>query len=197
MVTTTILTTNAEGGRGRVITTIPALPHGDAGGFRFFAPRVRVATDGQRIYAGSSDRWEIGIWSPSGERLGTLTRPWTPRPVTDADKAWVRDAINRPDLAPGFTDDDRFDAMVPAFGTILTGPDGTVWVFDYAAPYWSADSVSVFDSAGGLIGIVGVPEGLRPTDVGTGSVLGTRMNVDGDFEVRRHGVRRPGSPEAR
>lgn len=163
----------------------------DARGYRFFAPTTQTATDGTRIFAGNSSAWEIVVLAPDGHRLGSLTRPWRATLVTEQDREAIRAALDRPDIAPGFLDDDRFDPTVPAFGRILPSPDGTVWVLEYAAPYQPTDSVSIFSADNQLLGTLPLPPGFRPTSVGPDYLLGTGIGEDGDFEIRLYLVRWP------
>ena len=190
-VTTEIRLLDPRGGKTMTIMTIEAVPHGDAQGFRFFSPRIQVAVAEDRILVGYPDRWEIDLIDAAGSRVGTLIRPWTARRVTEADRARVRDAMTRPDLAPGFLDDDRFDLTWPAFGTILRGPCGTIWVLEYAAPYISPDSASIFDRDGTLVGVLGLPADFKPTAVTEKALIGTAWNDLGVIEIRRYGVRWP------
>jgi hypothetical protein len=156
----------------------PAVPHGDANGFRFFAPRVQAALVGEQLTVGYGAAWPLVTVNMQGDTTGILTRPWQPRPVTEADRATIREAVTRPNLAPGFLDDDRFDQTFPAFGTLLPGAHGTTWVQGYAPPYFGPDSVTVF----------GLPRGFRPTDVTRDLILGHGTSPDGDFEVRVYRV---------
>ncbi len=168
----------------RTLLEWPAVPNGDAEGFRFFAPRVQAAVEGDRLIVGYGAEWPLLIIGPSSDTLGILPRSAQARPVTEADKAAVREAMTRPNLAPGFLDDDRFDPTHPAFGAVLPGPRRTTWVFGYAPPYLAPDSVSVFGRDGDLLGVLPLPAGFKPTDVTDDEMVGTARTPDGDLEVR-------------
>jgi hypothetical protein len=187
---TTLLLLDTAGHRIGTVADSFAFTFGDARGYRFFQPRLQTATDGTRIFAGVSTTWRIAIYAPDGRRLGDLSRPWTPRQVTDDDKAEIRASMARPDLAPGFLDDDRFDPTVPAFGRILPAADGSIWVLDYTAPYQGPDSASVFSHDGKFLGAVSLPPHFRPTEVGPDYVIGTATRADGDLEIRSYPVLR-------
>jgi hypothetical protein len=175
---------------GRSIDSL-AVEVGDARGYRFFQPRLETATDGSRIFAGASTQWSIVILGPDGNRLGSLSRPWTPLVVTDGDKAAIRASISRPDMALGFLDDDRFDPTVPAFGRIIPITDGAIWVLDYAAPSQAPDSASLFDHDGRWLGTLALPPRFRPTDAGQDFIAGLGTRDDGDLEVRMYALRWP------
>lgn len=186
----TLVLLDATGNRIGAIADSFAFSIGDTRGYRFFEPAFRAATDGKRIFAGVSTEWRIGIYAPDGARIGELVRPWEPRPVSASDKAEIRAALTRADMAPGFLDDDRFDPTVPAFGRILPAADGSIWVLDDAAPYQSPDSASIFSHSGQFVGVIALPSHFRPTEVGTDYVIGTATNGDGDLEIRKYSVPR-------
>jgi hypothetical protein len=189
LVTTEVRLASAEGTRWETLATLDPVPQGDAGGYRFFAPRAQVAVVNGRVLFGIPTQWNINTRSLEGAPPLALHRAWAPRPVTPSDRSNARAAVVRPDMAPGFADDDRFDATWPAFGTILQGPRGTTWVLDYAAPYLSPDSVSVFSDRGALLGVLALPSGFKPTDVGESALLGVARTPTGDLEIRRHALR--------
>ncbi len=188
MVTTTFGVLAQSGARVTNVLEWPAVPNGDAEGFRFFAPRIQATVEGDRLIVGYGAGWPLHMIGPSGDTLGTLSRATQPRPVTEADKAAVREAMRRPNLAPGFLDDDRFNPTHPAFGAVLPGPRRTTWVFGYAPPYLAPDSVSVFGRDGDLLGVLPLPVGFKPTDVTDDEMVGTARTPDGDLEVRLYGL---------
>lgn len=182
---------DSKSGRATTIVTLPPVPNGDTRGYRFFSPRVQVAVVGAGVVAGYPDRWEVAIHDRSGRKVATLTRPWRPRNVTEADRTSARSAIDRPDLAPGFADDERFDPTWPAFGTILPGPRGTTWVLDYAPPFSSPDSVTLFAGTGSLLGVLPLPAGLKASEVAGDRLIGTARTPDGDLVIRIHRITWP------
>jgi hypothetical protein len=184
--TATFLLLGPDGARARTVADTFVLAAGDARGYRFFQPTLQTATDGQRLFAGISSEWRIAIYAPDGHRLGELSRPWTPRVVTAEVRARIRASLTRPSMAPEFLDDDRFDATVPAFGRILPADDGSIWVLDYAAPYESPDSASVFSHDGAFLGAVALPPHFRPSVVGADHIIGTATREDGDLEIRMY-----------
>lgn len=183
-----LLLLDSHGSRVGIVADSIVFTAGDARGFRFFQPTLQTATDGERIFAGISSDWRIAMYAPDGRRLGELTRPWTPGAVTEADRIRIRASLTRPDMAPGFLDDDRFDRTVPAFGRILPVGSGAVWVLDYAAPWQSPDSASIFSHDGRFLGAIALPPHFRPTEVGADYVIGTATRQDGDLEIRMYRV---------
>lgn len=158
----------------------------DQHGFRFFGPTTWVSTDGHRLAVGTNSEWKIRIYTPDGQLLTTLSRPWRPRPVTEADRKAVRAFCQAQGAScrPGSPEDSRFDATVPAFSLTLFSQDGTIWVLGYSAPNRWADSVSVFNAEGRYLGSLRLPDELRPTAVGADYILGKATTPDGDFEIR-------------
>jgi hypothetical protein len=185
-----LLVLDARGNRVGTVAESLAYTTGDAHGYRFFQPTLQTATDGERILAGVSTEWRIATYAPDGQHVGDLVRPWKPRPVTDIDKAGIRASLTRSDMAPGFLDEDRFDATVPAFGRILPAADGSIWVLAYAAPYQAPDSVSIFSHEGQFLGAFALPPQFRPTEVGQDYVIGTATGEDGDLEIRAYSLLR-------
>lgn len=179
-----------DGARADALPDTFVFAAGDARGYRFFQPTLQTATDGERLFAGISSEWRINIYALDGRELGELSRPWTPRAVTAADRARIRAALTRPGMAPEFLADDRFDATVPAFGRILSAGDGSIWVLDYAAPYEGPDSASVFSHVGTFLGVIDLPPHFRPSEVGADYVVGTATLDDGDMVIRMYRVRK-------
>jgi hypothetical protein len=84
-----------------------------------------------------------------------------------------------------------FPDVRPAYGRILTDPEGAIWVADYALPGEDAPRWEVFDGDGRWLATVDVPRRFRVLAVGADRVLGVaRDELDVErVEVRR--IRRP------
>ena len=60
----------------------------------------------------------------------------------------------------------------PAYGPILMGEAGDLWVGAYAHPSQLSSRWDVIDSGGAWLGSVEMPEGFRPLQIGGDWILG-------------------------
>jgi hypothetical protein len=156
----------------------------DDEGYRFFAPYFEAETDGELIYSGANDRWEISVRDRTGAILRKLTREWRPAPVTEGHKLVQREAWTR--ARPDFTADERFEKTIPAFGGIHIGPEQTVWVTSYTAPKQYTDSVWVFGADGAFLTTLVLPERFAISEIGRDYLLGRKFDADGIPEVQQY-----------
>jgi hypothetical protein len=107
---------------------------GAAPRFRYFAtePSWDVGPGGT-IRTAMTQVYRIELRDPDGTVRAIVTKPWEPRPVTDADKArfeaLLRAALDRVGLSPDAIDRQirnlSYGATFPAFNQIMEGPEGT------------------------------------------------------------------------
>lgn len=100
----------------------------------------------------------------------------------------MRDLYRRRGARPELTADERFLPTVPAFGRLLAAPDGSLWVRSYSLPYEAPDSMTVFGPTGAFLGVVTLPTGMIPTDVGHDYILGFVRDGDEVPAVHLHRV---------
>lgn len=190
------------GDLARTLGPFPAV-HYDARGRVIFSPITSVAAADDRIIVGYPDSFRIRVFDRDGTERARLQRPWTARPVTDAERGWYANAfLNAPDDngAPPTTalEDLRrralqttsFASSLPAFRRILASSNGQVWVEHYHPEHELATSLnptmrgpgfwSVFDLDSGWIADVEVPAGVRILEVGNDFVTGVQRDASGE-----------------
>ncbi len=69
--------------------------------------------------------------------------------------------------------------------------DGYLWVRAYDVPGHEANSWSVFDAEGTLLGAVELPSDLEPHDIGPDYVLGVWRDADDVEHVRMYALVKP------
>jgi hypothetical protein len=180
-----------------------------------FGPRPVFATTDARLYFARSDRPEARQYSAAG-RLERLIRwPWTPVPVTDAQReeyrtrqvdlpgergrpvpAELREQRRR--VAEGATFAERF----PALSRLLVDRAGNLWVQDFSVsevmqrggsqPIESEPSPwRVFDPEGRWLGIVVLPARFQVLEIGDDYLLGIFRDGDGVESVQMFPLEKP------
>ncbi len=143
---------------------------------RPFARGPQVAVRGNRWYHGTSDRYEIEVWTIGGALERIIRRPIPNRPVTEEIVA-ERERLRRERRAasgqtgPTPFDDITYPEEMPAYGAILPDANDNLWVSYYRlpeeTPLWA-----VFNPDGRWLGDVEVPPNGRLTDIGPDYVVG-------------------------
>lgn len=169
--------------------------------------RGAYATTGDgRVWAGSSDRFEIREFAPNGKLLGILRRTdVTPVTVTDAMKSRAVAArlAARKRAEPNLSTTDLASARkalaalpvpptTPTFGPLHVDPDGNLWVSDFKPSWAEADPTrwSVFEPDGRWLGTVATPAGLEVYEIGHDYVLGLRKDDLGVEHVDMYALTR-------
>jgi hypothetical protein len=143
-----------------------------------FGRSPQIAVAGNRMYFGSQDSYEIGVYRADGalERLVRLDR--IPIPVTDAELAAFVEA-DLADLDESAIPDRRrqLEEMPrmefrPAHGAVYADPTGYLFVEDYPGPGGDVTEFNVFDPKGRLVARLSLPPGLRPLEIGEDYLLG-------------------------
>src|SRR5690606_3522039 len=116
--------------------------------YRWFGWRLYAATDQERLAVGSSDSAKVRLLGLATGKSVVLRWPWSPTLVTDSLRSLVRELAGERNAAPAVTADVAFAEVVPAFGGILFGRTGNVWVTDFAEAYQAPNVAWVFDSSG-------------------------------------------------
>lgn len=171
----------------------PSGPAVITGGLLFGRDTYGAAV-GDRIYIGSSDSHEIGVYSPDG-RLTRMVR-WarTARPVTDSDFERAKQYV----LSRAESDNERLRTeemlaamprvrSLPAFEAFLIDRSGNLWVEDYQAPGAQDESWTVFDREGQWLGTVSMPPRFRALDIAEHDLLGRWWD---EFDVEHVQLRR-------
>lgn len=185
-----------RGADGTVRDTLMQLQTGEsfqlgAGGprIRFFAPEpVWTMTPEGKLVSGRTSDYRLEVRSRTGELERVITRPFTPKPVTEADKEMILRGMREmmraqgapPQAVEPMLQSASFGETYPAFANIVAGPEGSLWLQrlrtaselqemaaggeldmqDIGSPTWD-----VFDAEGRYLGSLTLPEGFSPMKV--------------------------------
>jgi hypothetical protein len=176
-----------------------------------FSSSTQVAAGASQVYVGFPDRYEIRRYGSDGVIEMVVRRDAPLSEVTQRDLDWlmerrlaeVSDPAGRPLVRQAFRDLPHADAM-PAFGvpiwpdgaaeggpSLLVDDVGNLWVFEHYRPGEYANRWSVFSPEGVWLGVVSLPDHLRPTQIGDDFVLGHWRDETGFVHVRRHRLVKP------
>lgn len=155
---------------------------------RTFGRNTVAAIHGERIYIGSGDSYEIGIYARDGA-LKHLVRKRHNNPNVTAedidqfeqkqlesatDENWKR-------VTRSFIEKMEYPKTFPAYSGILVDVAGNLWVREYDKPGDKQPLWTVFGADGRMLGSVTTPKGLRLLEVGADFILG-RWTDDADIE---------------
>ncbi len=150
-----------------------------------FSSTTQLAAAGDRVYLGTSDTYEIGVYTATGTLQRLIRKPQDPRPVTEADadaiKVRVRETLANQSnpiakqMAEAYANVE-IPATMPAFSRLLVDGDRNLWVADYPGPNDSVAVWKVFDHEGRWLGSVTLPSKLIVSDIGTDYVLGRTVD---------------------
>lgn len=209
------------GADGEVGDTLVVLPPGRSFQMSGGEARLRileaepvwdVGHDG-RLAFGLNSEYRIEERDASGRTERVVTRPFTPRPVTESDRESILDALRglmeEQGLPSGIVDQmvsgQEFAESYPAFTSLLVGPEGTLWVqrirtadeldaLGFDMQDLGSSEWEVFDADGRYLGVVTVPERVQPMLVRGDAIYGVARD---DFEVQtvvRLAIQRGGGP---
>jgi hypothetical protein len=192
---------------GEPLDSIAVLP-GDEGYVKSDGPTILImslllgrstgsAVSGNRVYLGSSDAFQIGLYSPSGQLERLIRRRGAPRPVTDEDVRRLRE--QRIDAGGGADWQRQVDQILqempipetrPAFAGFKADDDGNLWVRETTVPGEPA-LWTVFDTEGRMLGSVRWPDYFRPTHIGRDFVVGIARDELDVEHVLVYGLEKP------
>jgi hypothetical protein len=173
--------------------TLATLPIGKAVQITGGAPEILMfgaepiwdaADDGTLIY-GVNSEVRIEVWGPDGTLRHVVARDFEPKPVGDSDKQAMRDAVMEQVIAAGappaavapFIESMKFADRFPAFSTLATGPQGSVWAQRIRTPGELDDGETldvqdlgsndwdVYNSDGHYLGVFTFPGKFQPIKV--------------------------------
>ncbi len=156
------------------------------------------------LYAGDTDRFEIGRYAASGELLSIIRRSTPAREVTPADvDAFKRESLRpRTPGSPGRAQMERalaempYPATMPAFSTLSTDHGRNLWVLEYEPIPETPGTWTVFDPAGAMLGTVTTPARLQVVEVGDDYVLGVWKDDLDVQTVRLYKLEKPAASQA-
>ncbi len=217
-----LLRVSADGARVDTLGTFPLweqifdgrTPYGKG---IVFSPTGQLACDGERVYVGLPDRYQISVYSGLGRLERIVRRSWQPIVVRDEDKAayrkhtldgsgengrpWppeVRARLEKSLESTVYAD--RF----PAFSTMTADRAGNLWVrqYDYRAEFRTAGRVrmetpvvathwDVFDGQGGWLTTLTVPARFAPLEIGDDYMAGLSRDDDDVEHVQLYRLMKP------
>lgn len=150
--------------------------------FARFSPEAVSVVGNGRLYHGFSDRFEIGVYDPSGTLVQSIRRPESSRPLSretiEASEAEERRLTRerRPSALPDVERrlaEARYPETLPAFDWFLVDTPGNLWVRSVPIPGDDTTTWSVFNSDGAWVTDVTLPAQFRPAifDIGEDYVL--------------------------
>lgn len=167
----------------------------------------RITDDLKLLYA-TNDDYRLSLYTSDGRCERIITKPFERQPVGERDqqavmgfleRAWT-DAGVPPALLPQLRNMVHFGEYFPAFATIQTGPQGTIWVQqiqaasdlseeelerynlleDTGAPEWD-----VFGADGRFLGVVSMPKRFAPRVFRGSEIYGVwRDELDVQYVMR-------------
>jgi hypothetical protein len=157
----------------------------------WYAPNSVLAVGGDELYFARGDEFEIRRYGRDGELNQVVRRSFTPRPVSETDRAELKEwylsrVASSPEVNDQFLEQirknlesARFAETVPPLSAILVDEHDNLWVEEFRWFTWTerppsvrSASWSVFDSSGVWRGNVETPPGFILRAVGPDRVLG-------------------------
>ncbi|NIM48882.1 MAG: hypothetical protein GTN62_03745 [Gemmatimonadales bacterium] len=201
---------------GTVMDTLMKFPSGrlfSLGGgtpeINLYSPEpVWDLADDLRLLFGVNDDYRIGLYSAEGTLERIIAMPFEPTPVSERDREAVMSFVERmwldagvpPAVLPQMRSMIHFGEFFPAFSSIQSGPQGTIWVQhtqsaadlteeeleqfnlieDAGAPDWD-----VFDAEGRYLGTVPMPLRFAPRLFRGNKIYGVwRDELDVQYAMR-------------
>jgi len=165
-----------------------------------------LATRAGGIAVARNDQYEIEVHSADGALVRLVRVAMEPRPVTDADQAAHRkEQLDALANAPGMgavpeplkqqlrarIEQAKYPATYPYVQEMRYDPDGNLWVGEVQPAGTTVRVYAVFDTAGALLGRVGMPDRFTPLWLGRDAVAGVWKDADDIEHVRVYPVRKP------
>ena len=150
-----------------------------------------------RVYLGTADRFELGVFDFTGRRVATLRREEQPQAVTSDD---IRDYVElqiaergdnrRASIEREFAEIE-FPKTLPAYTALLVDSEDLAWVRHFPRGSSVLVKWTVFSASGAIIAEVDVPRHLEVFEIGRDYLLGRWFDPDEAIpEVRLYPLRR-------
>jgi hypothetical protein len=153
-----------------------------------FARGVSYDVVGDRLVVGDQIAHELRAYQLDGRLSGILRWAGASLDITEAEVDEWKDqqvesaaSADRPSVR-AYLADAPVPGQRPAYGPILMGEAGDLWVGSYAHPSQLPSRWDVIDSSGAWLGAVPMPVGFRPMQVGEDWILGLSRD---EFDVER------------
>ena len=158
-------------------------------------PDVAIGAD--RVYIGTADRYEIGIYEFSGKEIGTIRKADVDLKTTRAD---IDNEMAKEIASCGDACKDRierhyatipFPRTVPAYVSLRVDFDGNLWVQEFPRARSATVTWTVFTPQGRQLAGVSLPTHLEVYEIGPDYVLGRFLDPSESIpEVRLYRLRR-------
>jgi hypothetical protein len=163
-------------------------------------PLWDAAADGRLLSALNSE-YRIELRNADGALTRVMTRPYTPRPVTESDQLAVRTLLRDLMLEQGapppavdqFMQGVGFAPNWPVMAQILAGPNGTVWAQrirtsddvsaggeEFNPQDLGSDEWDIFDAEGRYLGVLTMPAKFAPLRIDGDALWGVQRD---EFDV--------------
>jgi hypothetical protein len=146
------------------------------------------------VYFGSSETYEIGLYTAHGTILERLVRRPIPNPqLTDMERSeyrreWEEEYGRSRHTIRALLDMVELPETKPAYGRLLVDAADNLWVAQYRRRREDLDRWDVFDAEGRWFGTVHTPTGLVIYEIGTDYILGSqRDDLDVEY-VQLYGL---------
>lgn len=167
-----------------------------------FGPTTVVAGGRSGLWVGDTEERQVKLWQNSGQPQRIVR--WT----SDESRELSGERVNRfwENFEEALSADERgmlsemrdvwvLADSVPAFGSLLAGPAGTLWVGSFLPPEIDmigaprpAQDWLVVDPEAGRAGTATTPEGLQVLQIGEDFIMGVHSDDLGVETVRRYGL---------
>jgi hypothetical protein len=161
---------------------------------RPFACGTYFSVGQDRVYIGDSERFEIQVFGFDAVLARLIRLSGLEIPVTAADRAAYERQIREWARENPRTDEtylNRYFAEVPwpttrpSFGGLIEDGEGYLWVEQYRLSWETKRRYEVFDPDGVWRGVVVLPDGFEPLDIGTDYLVAKRTD---ELDVEYVGV---------
>jgi len=148
-----------------------------------FLPTFQAAAGGEVVAFGNTERFDIRLLDRSGSVVRIVRRAEGRRPMSEGQRErWISgrlsdmddDSTERSRRRRALFDDIPFPDSLPAFETLSLQQGGRLWVKETSLdrPAEAMASWSVFEPHGRPLGLVEMPAGFQPFEIGPDYVLG-------------------------
>ena len=191
--------------RGEFVDTIAMLPGrevvlSDDGGRTVmgappFGHTSRHTLSGGRLYVGSQETFQIGVYRPNGALERLIRIPDMDLAITQEDLASEKNrrvqgvsSEDQPGLRT-YLDEIETPKTKPAYLHLMVDDGDNLWASEYVPFTDAPERWFVFNRIGAWLGMVSMPEGFRPHRIADDWILGVRVDDLGVERVVRYRLR--------
>jgi hypothetical protein len=207
-----IVVRHTDGSVGDTLLKVPSGKTFQLGGQRpevkLFSSEPSWALYGPDVLSGVNDTYRFGVYAPGGALKRVITKPFTPRNISEGDQKAMMDAFERLWKQFGLNQEQvaaakqtiKFAEQYPAYLQALEGVDGSIWVqgvqsasalppemqesynpqLDIGSRQWD-----VFDAEGRYLGVVSMPLRFQPVRFLGNNIYGIqRDELDVQYVVK-------------